>query len=60
MIDEKQWLEKESSSLVYINCNFNKFNIGDEEFDQLSEDTIYKHLNKFFYQRKWIQGVKTK
>ena len=34
---EKWRLEKDSSSLVYKNCNFNKFNIGDEEFGQLSE-----------------------
>ena len=56
---EKWWLEKESSSLVYKGCNFNKLNIGDEEFEQISEDTLYKNLNKFFYQNKWIQGVKT-
>ena len=54
MIDRKAVIRKREfkPGLVYKNCNFNKFNIGDEEFDQFSEDTIYKHLNKFFYQRK--------
>ena len=52
MIDRKAVIRKRELSLVYINCNFNKFNIGNEEFDQLSEDTIYKHLNKFFLSEK--------
>ena len=37
-----------SSNLSYNNFKFNKFNISNKEFDEISEDIIYKRLNKFF------------
>ena len=40
--------KKESCNLLYNNFKFEKFNISDEEFDELSKDTIYKHLDTFF------------
>ena len=34
------------------NINFNKFNISDEEFFELSTDTTCKHLMLVFHQKK--------
>ena len=34
--------------LLYNNFNFNKFSISDEEFNDLSDDTKYKHIRKLF------------
>ena len=47
-----------SSNLSYNNFNFIKFNISDEEFDEISEDTIYKRLNKFFVMINEFKKVK--
>ena len=40
--------QRENSDLVYNNFNFKKFNISDEAFSELSDDTKYKHHQKFF------------
>ena len=40
--------KRENSDLVYNSFNFNEFNITEEEFNELSVDTKYKHLQKFF------------
>ena len=40
--------KRENSDLVYNKFNFNKFNITDEEFNEFSADTKYKHLQMFF------------
>ena len=47
-----------SSNLSYNNFNFNKFNISDVEFDEISEDTIFKRLNKFFVMINEFKKVK--
>ena len=46
----KQYLIQKVRNLdpVYNNFNFNKFNISDGEFNDLSNDTKYKHLQMFF------------
>ena len=38
--------ERESSNLIYKNFNFYKFNISDEEFDELFDDTISEFRTK--------------
>ena len=38
----------ENSDLLYNNLNLNIFSITDEEFNDLSDDTKYKHLQRFF------------
>ena len=38
----------ENSDLVYNNFDFNKFNINDEDFNELSDEITCKHLQKFF------------
>ena len=40
--------KRENLDPVYNNFNFNKFNISDGEFNDLSNDTKYKHLQMFF------------
>ena len=52
--------KRESSGLVYNNFNFKKFNITDEDFDQLSVDTKYKHLQKFFNKINELKKVKSR
>ena len=44
VVDKKH----ENSDLVYNNFDFNKFNINDEDFNELSDETTYKHLQNFF------------
>ena len=38
----------ENSDLLYNNLNLNIFSITDVEFNDLSDDTKYKHLQRFF------------
>ena len=40
-----------NSNIVYNDFNFNKFNISDEGFNGLSDDTKYKHLKKHFLEK---------
>ena len=40
--------KRENLYLLYNNFNFNKFSISDEEFNDLSDDTKYKHIRKLF------------
>ena len=37
----------ENSDLVYNNFNFNKFDINDEDFNELSDETKYMHHQNF-------------
>ena len=39
--------KRENSDLVYNNFDFKKFSITDEECNELSADTKYKHLKSF-------------
>ena len=51
---------RENSDLVYNNFKFNKFNITDEEFNDLSDDKKYKHLQKFFKRINELRKVKSR
>ena len=45
--------KRENSGLVYnINFKLNKLNISEEEFNELSDDTKFKHLQKPFFKNK--------
>ena len=50
----------QNSDLVYNNFKFNKFNITDGEFNDLSDDTKYKHLQKFFKRINELRKVKSR
>ena len=50
----------ENSDLVYNNFSFNKFNVSDEEFNELSGDTKYKHLQRFFNKMNKFRKVKSR
>ena len=51
---------RENSDLVYNNFKFNKFNITDEGFNDLSDDKKYKHLQKFFKRINELRKVKSR
>ena len=38
--------KRENSDLLYKNFDFNKFSIMDEDFNDVSDETKYKHLQK--------------
>ena len=44
--------------MVYNNFSFNKLNINDKGLDEISKDTIYKHLYKFFNRINEFKKVK--
>ena len=48
----------ETSTLVNNNLDFNEFNISYEEFNELSDDTKYNHLKKFFNKINEFRKVK--
>ena len=50
--------KRDSLDLVYNKFNFNKFSINNEEFNQLSDGTLYKHLNKFVIKINEFKKVK--
>ena len=51
---------RENSDLVYNNFKFNKFNITDEEFNDLSDDKKYNYLQKFFKRINELRKVKSR
>ena len=48
----------ENSDLACKHFNFNNFNIGDEEFNKLSDYTKYKRLQLFFKKINELKKVK--
>ena len=48
-----------SPNLTYNNVIFNKFNISGEEFDELSDDIIYKQLNTCLIRINEFKKVKS-
>ena len=46
--------------LVHDNFNYNTFNINDEEFNKLSNDTKYKHLQNLFSKINKLRKVKSR
>ena len=48
MIGRKVVIRKREFQPALSKFNFSKLNIGDEKSDELSEGTIYNHLNQFF------------
>ena len=48
------------SDLVHDNFNYNTFNINDEEFNKLSNDTKYKHLQNLFSKINKLRKVKSR
>ena len=52
--------KRENSDMVFNNFNFHKFNITDEEFNELSADTKYKCLQKFFKKINEFRKIKSK
>ena len=49
-----------NSDQLHNNSNFNTFNISDEEFNELSNETKYKHLQKFFNRINELRKVKSR
>ena len=52
--------KSDNSDLVYHNFDFNKFNIGDEEFNELLDGTKYKHFEKFFTKINELRKAKSR
>ena len=52
--------ERENSNLVYNNFNFDKFNITDEDFSEVSAVTKYKHFQKFFNKINELRNIKSR
>ena len=50
----------QNSDLVYNNFNYNKFNITNEELNELSGDTKYKHLQNVFKKINEFRKVKSR